>query len=338
MTPFRSSLLLLSFFVGHAMADSATGTFSFKDTANDHLDIVRNGKTVARWMYAHDTSTKERAAETYKPYLHVFDAEGTAPITKGPGGQFTHHRGLFLGWMKISADGVTVDRWHMKGGDQVQTKFLSQSDKDGKATFTSAINWASTTPDKNILEEKRTLTLFNPPAPAYLGIDMTSVVKAVAGETKIDGDPEHAGLQFRPADEVTKSETVYTYPVANANPHKDLDYPWVGETFVLAGKKYSVIYLNHPENPKGTIFSSYRDYGRFGGFFKTTLAANAELTLKVRLLIAEGAMPPVEFIQKASNEFTGKNDPVPTITVKPAEGSGKAAPKPAKPAAPAPKS
>ena len=64
-------------------------------------------------MYAHDVSTPERRLETYKPYLHVFDADGTAPITKGAGGDFTHHRGIFIGWNKISVGGKTMDRWHM---------------------------------------------------------------------------------------------------------------------------------------------------------------------------------------------------------------------------------
>ena len=34
----------------------------------------------------------------------------------------------------------------------------------------------------------------------------------------------------------------------------------------LNGKKYSVVFLNHPDNPKGAHISAYRDYGRFGIF------------------------------------------------------------------------
>lgn len=43
------------------------------------MDILSAGKIVGRYMYAHDVSTPERRAETYKPFLHVFDADGTAP-------------------------------------------------------------------------------------------------------------------------------------------------------------------------------------------------------------------------------------------------------------------
>ena len=88
--------------------------------------MVSDGKVLVRYMYEHDTSTPEKHHETYKPYLHVFDTEGKKPITKGAGGQFTHHRGIFIGWSKTKANGKSYDRWHMKGGDIVHQKFLKQ--------------------------------------------------------------------------------------------------------------------------------------------------------------------------------------------------------------------
>jgi hypothetical protein len=80
-------------------APSATG-FCFKDTAGEYLDVYLDGRAVARYMYANDSSTPQQANETFKPFLHVFDAEGKGTITKGPGGSFTHHRGIFFGWRK----------------------------------------------------------------------------------------------------------------------------------------------------------------------------------------------------------------------------------------------
>lgn len=118
-----STAAAVSFGVALASADAP---FVLQDTAGDHLDVRRGDKVLARYMYAHDTATKERHDLTYKPYLHVFDAEGKAPITKGPGGEFTHHRGLFIGWMTMTVDGKKYDRWHMKGGDQVHQKFSAQ--------------------------------------------------------------------------------------------------------------------------------------------------------------------------------------------------------------------
>lgn len=312
---------------------AAAAEFALKDQPGDHLDVLRDGKIVARYMYAYDNSSKDKLLLTYKPYLHVFDADGTAPITKGPGGEYTHHRGIFLGWMKIGVAGKTFDRWHMKGGEQVHKKFLNEKSGADGASFTSVIEYTAAEP-KVLLEEERTLSFLPAPAPAYAMIDMTSKLKAVAGETKLDGDPEHAGLQFRPANEVDRTATVYIYPKENAAPHKDRDYPWIGETFTLNGKQYSVVYLNDPKNPKGAAISAYRNYGRFGEFFKDTIPAGGEKTLHVRFLIIAGPMPAPEFIQKTYNDFAGTNDPTPKVTVKKAEQSAPAKSKTtAKPAA-----
>ena len=43
------------------------------------MDILSAGKIVGRYMSAHDVSTPEWRAETYKLFLHIFDADGTAP-------------------------------------------------------------------------------------------------------------------------------------------------------------------------------------------------------------------------------------------------------------------
>ncbi len=76
--------------VGAGHPREAEAGFAVRDQEGQHLDVLLEGKIVARYMYAHDTSSKERTAETYKPYLHVFDADGKAPITKGAGGDFPH--------------------------------------------------------------------------------------------------------------------------------------------------------------------------------------------------------------------------------------------------------
>src|SRR5579883_803660 len=109
------------------LVGAADTGFALRDKAGQYLDVLLDGKVVARYMYAYDRSTPERLQETYKPYLHVFDAEGKAPITNGgPTGLYPHHRGIFIGWMKIGVDGQTFDRWHMKGGEIVHQKFLNE--------------------------------------------------------------------------------------------------------------------------------------------------------------------------------------------------------------------
>ncbi len=295
-------------FSGLALAADAPAAggagFTIQDKAGEYLDVLLDGKTVTRYMYAYDTSTPARKGETYKPYMHVFDAEAGIPITKGPGGEFTHHRGIFIGWMKIQFDGKSYDRWHMKGGEIVHQKFTAQEADKDHATFTSLTKWMVGEGDKAIIEEERTTTLRRGPGGSLL-IDFTSKLNAPNGEVKLDGDPEHAGIQFRPASEVDRKETTYVFPKEGANAHKDRDYPWVGETFVIKDKKYSVVDMNHPANPRDTAFSAYRDYGRFGAFPKATLKSGESLTLKYRFWVTCGEMPAVESIQKCWDEYAG---------------------------------
>ncbi len=297
-------------------ARAADKGFALKEEAGAHLDVLLDGRVAARYMCAYDKSTPERLHETYKPYCHVFDAEGKGPITKGPHGKYTHHRGIFIGFSRLGFGGGRHDRWHMKGGEQVHQKFLEKkADADG-AVFTSVVHWNA--PDgKPMVVEERTMAFRRPPAPARLLIDFTSKLAAPNGDVQLDGDPEHAGIQYRPADEVVRNETIYVYPKENADARKDVDYPWAGETYTLNGKRYSVVHMNHPENPKGTKYSAYRDYGRFGAFPKAAIPSGKSITLKYGFLIADGEMPGAEMIQKCWDAFAGVSSPspVPKTTV-----------------------
>src|SRR5688500_12349546 len=135
------------------IARAADG-FELADTAGDHLDVKQGGKVGARYQYAHDTSTKERRNETYKPLLHVFDAAGEQPITNGSSGkQFPHHRGIYIGWNKISFNGKSYDLWHMSKSEIVHQKFENQkADKDG-ASFTSVTHWNDESGKPILVEE-----------------------------------------------------------------------------------------------------------------------------------------------------------------------------------------
>ena len=152
-------------------------------------------------------------------------------------------------------------------------------------------------------------------------IDFTATLTAPRGDVRLEADPEHGGVQYRPADPsegLNKKETAYAFPKERPNPHANVDYPWVGETYTLKGKRYSVVDLNHPDNPKGTRFSAYRDYGRFGAYAKAEIAEGQSLTLKYRFLVAEGAMPEADVIQKCWDAFAGAKTPtpVPKMTVR----------------------
>ena len=294
--------------------------FIFADTPGDHLDVCLDGKLAARFMYAHDTSTKERRIETYKPYLHVFDAEGKQSITKGPGGEYPHHRGISIGYLRLTFNGQKYDTWGMANSDIVTQKILETKPGADEASFSALIDWVIKDGTK-IIEEHRTMTFHRGPAPARLFIDFDTDLKAVAGDLILDGDPEHGGIQFRPADEVDRKKTLYYLPVEHPLPHKDLDYPWAGETFFLNANAYSVVDINSPENPKGSHFSTYRDYGRIGAFAKSPLKSGESLHLRYRFIVADGPMIPADVIEHAYDQFNNIStpSPVPHMTEIPAE-------------------
>ena len=62
-------------------------------------------RPVMQYMYHPlDDSTKAAREKTYKVYHHVFDSTGKVLLTKGPGGQDSHHRGLFYGFNRVTYD------------------------------------------------------------------------------------------------------------------------------------------------------------------------------------------------------------------------------------------
>lgn len=329
-TPMKTPTSLLLSAILLSINSTNAADFSFSDTPGDHLDILHKGKALTRYQYAYDKSTPERLHDTYKPFLHVMNAAGTAPITKGPGGSFTHHRGIYIGWMKITAAGLdgSYDRWHMKGGSQIHKEFLLQEASDTAATLKVRILWEGNEKGP-LLDEVRTFVVSKPSSNGYVQIDKTSVITAVAGDTKLDGDPEHAGLQFRPAMGIDTASTTYVFPGKDTDAKKTRDLPWLAERATIDGTRYTIAFLNHPQNPTDTPFSAYRDYGRFGGFFRTSVKSGESATFKVRFVIAEGELAP-EVIAKEAETFSGVNASGTDYTIRPAD----TAKKPAAPAKP----
>jgi hypothetical protein len=76
--------------------------------------------------------------------------------------------------------------------------------------------------------------------------------------------------------------------------------PWNAMSFVLGGKRYTVAYLDRPENPKEARFSE-REYGRFGSYFEYTIEKDKPLTVNYRLWLQEGLMKPEEVAALSAN-------------------------------------
>ena len=64
---------------------------------------------------------------------------------------------------------------------------------------------------------------------------------------------------------------------------------FLGTSFVVGGKRYTTLRINHPDNPKEAR-GSERDYGRFGDYFEYELTPKTPLKLKYRIWLQEGEM------------------------------------------------
>lgn len=271
------------------------------------LDVHFGDRQVAQYVFPFDPSSKESRHDTYKPFLHAFDAQGKTRLTKGPGGQFTHHRGIFLGFSRARINGQRYDLWHMKEGVQVHRAFNRMQASHDQASFSSEISWQSNE-GETLLEEVRAFTFLKPSGGEHSIIDMRSTLTAIAGNAELNGDPEHAGAQFRPADNIARKDTVYTFHEEGIDPKRDRDLPWVAETFRLGENKawHTVVILNHRGNPKGTVFSAYRDYGRFGAFPTFNLLKGESTVLRYQWLVFSGKKIDQERIREAYNTFSSQ--------------------------------
>ncbi|MHC4086053.1 MAG: DUF6807 family protein [Planctomycetota bacterium] len=295
--------------------------FSWKDKPGEYLDLLFRGRKVTRYMYAYDTSTPQRIFETYKPLHHVFDAQGKKLLTNGPDGihpylkdsdkpeekiRYPHHRGIFIGWNRLEFGGQRFDLWHMSGVSQVHQKFLEKTAGPVMARSSSLINW-NDKDGKAMIAEQRQVTVYRQSEPTILLLDFQSELKAVRGDVFLDGDPEHAGMQYRAHNDVATGDkevkATYLFHEDGINPKKDMALPWAAMSCGLNGRRYSVLHMNHPDNPKQTLYSAYRDYGRFGAFFKKKIGAGETLTLRYRILVVEGEMPKRGALAKKYLEF-----------------------------------
>jgi len=283
-------------------------------------------------MYAYDDSTPERLDDTNKPYHHVFDAEGENLLTKGPpGGLYPHHRGLFIGWNKLEFRGETLDLWGMKGGTQRHQKFLKEAAGPVLASSKSQISWNDTAGGSIIIEQRK-VTVFRQPDPTILLLDFHTQLKAARGDVFLGGNAEHGGFQFRAHNDVsqgseravrvaaqageqvsqdvvegTKAErATYLFHEDGIDPRKDQDLPWAAMSYGLNDRRYNVQYMNHPENPQPTLYSAYRDYGRFGASFNKKILKGETLALRYRIWVVEGELPDREELAEKHSAFINR--------------------------------
>jgi hypothetical protein len=264
--------------------------------------LLLGGTPVIRYeMPSYDESSESARLKSYKPFHHVFDPGTGILITKGDGGQFTHHRGIFFGYNRIShGEGkkTSSDCWHCKRpARQEHRSVIGQEAGAVEGLQRVAIDWIGSDARK-LLDEVRELAIV--PVSGGTVIDFASRLEA--GEPiRLDGDPQHSGVHFRASNEVhesTKGQTYYLRPGVKAEPGDyrnwpaDKTYvnaPWHAASFVVGGRRSTVLRVNRPANP-GEARMSERDYGRFGSYFEYELTPDRPLEVGYRFWVQSGEL------------------------------------------------
>lgn len=286
-----------------------------KDDAAATADLYLGTQPVLRYVFAYDPSSPAKLHDTYKVFHHVYGPGTNQIITKGPGGKFTHHRGLYVGWNKTSFEGGRADFWHCTGGAHLRhIKFVEMTGDANQGRMTAEIHWNDNT-GKPVIVENRSVTVRREAASKGWQIDWSTKLESRRGEISLEGDRQHAGFQFRADQPVADKESArFIRPAAfpqqpaaiqvgdGGNPPAHSDLGWFAMTYEIEGKRFNIEYFDNPSLPKPSLFSE-RPYGRFGTFFKTTLTPEKPLEMKYRVIVSAGDAPTVESIQTRYQQF-----------------------------------
>lgn len=254
------------------------------------LDLTIGGVPWAKTVITpYDDSSKKSREETYKVYTHLMDFAGEEPITKGAGGQFTHHRGLFIGWRITTVGDKKFDTWHVTDCYQ---QFTGKMKLDRGPDFdiqTLGIEWRGND-GTQIFDEERTIAI-RPGADGMRIFDFTSVLTAPTADVTLRGDSHHAGMQVRLSNEVNEhqKDTVYILPEgAKLLDNDEVSGAWWAVCNAkIGGKPYWVMHMTPPDNPGGVDLYSIRPYARFGAFFQPDVKKGEPLTLTFRVIVSE---------------------------------------------------
>lgn len=284
----------------------------------EELILTRSGTFTPYLRYMnrpYDTSSKEAREKSYKVFHHLYDPAGKRFVTNGGFTNdnitdpkkllYPHHRGIMYGFNKCTyGEGLKkkADTWHCTNDANVaHEKTLSAAAGPVLGRHRVQLGWHGEKNEK-FAQEERELTVYNLKGGTL--VEFASRLKTTGGKVKLDGDPQHAGFQFRAHNDVAASTSKQTYYLHPDGTKGDMgkernwpqdkamvDLPWYVVSFVLDNQRYSVVYLNHPNNPKETRFSE-RSYARFGGYFEAEVTEKTPLVVNYRLWLQPGEITP----------------------------------------------
>src|SRR5262249_31730608 len=145
---------------------------------------------------------------------------GQQLLTKGPGGLWPHHHGVFYGFREASyADGKKCDIWHCPAAFQEHSAILDTEAGPVLGRQLPEINWVAepkkkkgakgTEENQTFAKEQREITVYNLPGGTLL--EFASRLTALLPPVHLDGDPQHSGFHFRAINDVHTETETQTY-------------------------------------------------------------------------------------------------------------------------------
>ena len=307
--------------------------YQWDDNKKSEMELKQGDTPIAKLMYENvDDSSPERRSETYKVYHHVYAPGSDVLLTKGAGGLFPHHRGIFFGYNKITyGENRKADVWHCKKGESQVSKFSYGQNGAIFGRSNCAIAWNGQDGNPFAVEQRE--VDFRKVGDATV-VDFDTTLTTLGLSITLKGDPQHAGVQFRASQVVpdrTKHLTYYLRPDGKAKPgefrnwsakenetqiNKDhINLKWHAVCLALPNAeateneklgeadvtRYTICRIGSPSNPQPERFSE-RDYARFGAYIPATVEVGKPLRLNYRFWIQKGEMTVAE-IESIANAY-----------------------------------
>ena len=292
--------------------------FSFKE-GSGYSDLLYGKTPVLRQMTAYDPTSKDSLHQTYKTFHHVWGFHGDGFITKGAGGQYTHHRGLFIGFSKTRVGDKQWDFWHCKGVSVRHEKYDPAAEAMGPVLgrILSQTGWYD--PDgKVVVRDYRQVTSWRQ-VEAQALLDFVITIEAVSDKVSLKGDPQHAGFQYRAVESKPGkgNKTTYVRSTESTGGKNDVweGAEWITGIFQHGENNYAVTHMDHPKNPRPTVYST-RNYGRFGAYFEKDLKKGEKLELRYRIFIVDTKKHPDVSVARYEKKYWDYIEPS-RVTVSP---------------------
>lgn len=288
----------------HTEQNCSDTEFSWQRTGDQSIHLQQNGQPLIQ--YEHPVFDTENIEDTKKPFHHVFDPTSGEMITKGLGGLFPHHRGIFFGYNQVRINEKQLDIWHARDGERSEhNEFLTEITGPIFGGHIAQIHWKDY--DGNImLNEVRDVRAFRHADDSFF-IDFHTKLTSIAGPAELAGDLQHAGVQFRASQYVADHSGGTRFIRPDDWSHNPSDeelgeqewenLPWNAMQYSIDENSYTVVYMSHPLNPEPSEMSE-RKYGRFGEFIPHSLDEDETLELRYRFWINSGDNLSVEEIER----------------------------------------